>query len=72
MPIERNDAGVLEPAGDLGSQQGALPAGGIVGVMVENLLESHLAVQFEIEAPRARHPGRRGHVAAGRGTAGHR
>src|SRR5262249_10466147 len=49
MPMDRDDAGVLEPADDLGLQQETLPARGIVGVMGEKLPESPLAVQFEID-----------------------
>ncbi len=47
--IHRDDPRVFEPAGDLGFEQEAGAADGVVGVLVEDLLERHLAVQFLIE-----------------------
>ena len=47
--VDRHDAGVFEPAGDLGLEQEPLPAGRVVGVVVEDLLERHLAVQLGVE-----------------------
>ena len=47
--VDRDDPGVLQPAGDLGLEQEPLPAGGVVGVLVEDLLERHLAVQLRVE-----------------------
>jgi hypothetical protein len=40
---------VLEPAGDLGLDQKPPAAAGVVGVVVVNLLERHLAVQLAVE-----------------------
>ena len=40
---------MLQPAGDLGLEQEPLAADGVVGVMVEDLLERHLAVQLGVE-----------------------
>ena len=70
--IDRDDAGVLQPAGDLGLEQEARAAGRVVGVVVEDLLEGHLAVAARRRGRRRRRPGRRGRGAAGRGTAGRR
>ena len=47
--VDRDDAGVLQPAGDLGLDQEPLAADRVVGVMVEDLLERHLAVQLAIQ-----------------------
>ncbi len=47
--VDRDDPGVLEPAGDLGLEQEACSADRVVGVLVEDLLERHLAVQLLIE-----------------------
>ena len=49
-----------------------MPAGRVVGVVVVDLLERHLAVQLARRAPRRPRPGRRGRGAGGCGTAGHR
>ena len=40
---------MLQPAGDLGLQQEPLAAGRVVGVVVEDLLERHLAVQLGVQ-----------------------
>ena len=40
---------MFEPAGDLGLDQEPLAAGRVVGVVVEDLLERHLAVQLGVE-----------------------
>jgi hypothetical protein len=47
--IHRDDAGVLQPAGDLCFDQEPTAADQIVGALVEDLLESDLAVQLAIE-----------------------
>ena len=47
--VDRDDAGVLQAAGDLGLEQEAGAAGRVVGVAVEDLLERHLAVQLGVE-----------------------
>ena len=47
--VDRDDPGVLQPAGDLGLEQEPLAAGRVVGVVVEDLLERHLAVQLGVE-----------------------
>ena len=47
--VDRDDAGVLQPPGDLGLQQEAGAAVRVVGMAVEDLLQRHLAVQFRIE-----------------------
>jgi hypothetical protein len=47
--VGRHDAGMLQPAGDLGLEQESLPAGGVVGVPLEDLLERHLAVQLAVQ-----------------------
>ena len=49
QPVDRDDARVLQPAGDLGLQQEPLAAGRVVGVRVEDLLEGHLAVQLGVQ-----------------------
>ncbi len=48
-PINRDDARVLEPTGDLGLEQKPLAADRIVGVLVEYLLDGDLAMQLAIE-----------------------
>jgi hypothetical protein len=48
-PIDRHDAGVFQPAGDLGLEQEPLAAHAVVGVIVEDLLEGDLAVQLGIQ-----------------------
>jgi hypothetical protein len=48
-PIDGHNAGVFEPAGDLGLDQEPLAAVGVVGVVVEDLLQRHLAVQLGIQ-----------------------
>ena len=47
--VDRHDAGVLEPAGDLGLGDEPLAADRVVGVLLEDLLERHLAVQLAVE-----------------------
>ena len=47
--IDRHDARVLQPAGDLGLGDEPLAADGIVGVLLEDLLQRHLAVQLGIQ-----------------------
>ena len=47
--VDRDDPRVLEPAGDLGLEQEAGAADRVVGVLVEDLLERHLAVQLLVE-----------------------
>ena len=47
--VDRHDARVLQPAGDLRLQQEPLAAGRVVGVRVEDLLEGHLAVQLGVQ-----------------------
>ena len=47
--VDGHDARVLEAAGDLGLDEEPLAADRVVGVMVEDLLERHLAVQLAIE-----------------------
>ena len=47
--VNRHDAGVLEPAGHLGLQHEPLAAHRVVGVLLEDLLERHLAVQLAVE-----------------------
>ena len=47
--VDRDDPGMLQPAGDLGLQQEPLAADRVVGVVVEDLLERHLAVQLGVE-----------------------
>jgi hypothetical protein len=44
--VNRDDAGVLQAAGDLGLQQETRPAARVVGVRGLDLLEGHLAVQL--------------------------
>ncbi len=47
--VDRHDAGVFQAAGDLGLDQEPLAAGRVVGVVVEDLLERHLAVQLGVQ-----------------------
>ena len=46
--VDRNDARMLEPAGDLGLDQEALSARRVVSVVVEDLLERDLAVELGV------------------------
>ncbi len=48
--VNWHDAGMFKPAGDLGLEQEPLAAGGVVGMVVENLFECHLAVKFGVES----------------------
>ena len=48
--VDRHDPGVLQPAGDLGLEQEPLAADRVVGVVVEDLLERHLAIELGVEA----------------------
>ena len=47
--VDRDDPRVLQPAGDLGLEQEAGAADRVVGVLVEDLLERHLAVQLGVQ-----------------------
>jgi hypothetical protein len=47
--VDRDDARVLQPAGDLGLEQETGAACRVVGVLLEDLLEGHLAVQLLVE-----------------------
>ena len=47
--VDRDDPRVLQPAGDLGLEQEPLAADRVVGVVVEDLLQRHLAVQLRVE-----------------------
>ncbi len=47
--VDRDDAGVFQTAGDLGLDEEPLAAGGVVGVVVEDLLERDLAVELRVE-----------------------
>ena len=47
--VDRDDARVLQPTGDLGLQEEPPPAIGVVGVPVEDLLERHLAVELGVQ-----------------------
>ncbi len=49
QPVDRDDPGVFEPPRDLGLQQEPLAAGRVVGVVVEDLLECHLAIQLGVQ-----------------------
>src|SRR5262249_6382284 len=44
--VDRHNPRVLESAGNLSLQQEPLAAGGVVGVVVEDLLQRHLAMQI--------------------------
>src|SRR5262249_27651853 len=48
--IDRDDAWVLESPGDLGLEDKSLAAGRVVGMLLEDLLERHLAMQLDIES----------------------
>ena len=47
--VNRHDPGVLQPAGDLRLGDEPLPAHRVVGVLLEDLLQRHLAVQLAVE-----------------------
>ena len=47
--VDGDDSGVLQAAGDLSLEQEAAAADRVVGVVVEDLLQRHLAVQFVVE-----------------------
>ncbi len=47
--VDRDDAGMLESAGDLGLEEESSAAVGVVGVEVEDLLECDLAVELGVE-----------------------
>ncbi len=47
--VDGDNPRVLQPAGDLGLDQKPLTADRVVGVVVEDLLERHLAVQLAIQ-----------------------
>ena len=47
--VDGDDAGVLQAAGDLGLDEEPPAAGRVVGVLLEDLLERDLAVQFAVE-----------------------
>ena len=47
--VDGHDPRVLQSAGDLGLDQEPLAAGGVVGMVVEDLLERHLAMQLGIQ-----------------------
>ena len=47
--VDGDDPGVLQAAGDLGLDQEPGAAVGVVGVVVEDLLEGDLAVQLGVE-----------------------
>ncbi len=49
QPVDRDDPGVFEPPGDLGLHQEPLAADRVVGVVVEDLLECHLAIQLGVQ-----------------------
>ena len=46
--VDRDNARVLQPARDFGLKHEASPAGRVVRVLLENLLEGHLAVQLGV------------------------
>src|SRR5262249_29341908 len=48
-PIHGHNARMLQSPGNLGFKQKPLPAHGIVRVVVQDLLEGHLAVQLAVE-----------------------
>ena len=48
--VDRDDPGMLEPAGDLGLGEESESADRVVGTMVEDLLEGDLAVSSESRA----------------------
>ncbi len=47
--VNRHDSRMFEPAGDLGFQDEPRAAGGIVGVLVEDLLEGDLTIELGVE-----------------------
>ena len=47
--IHGHDARVLQAAGNLGLGDEPMPADGVVGVLLEDLLQCHFAVQLAIE-----------------------
>ena len=47
--VDRDDAGMLQAASDLGLDEEARSAGGVVGAVVENLLESNFAVELGVK-----------------------
>ena len=47
--VDWHDTGVLKSAGDLGLDQKALAAAGVIGVAIEDLFERHLTVQLAVE-----------------------
>ena len=47
--VDRDDPGVFQPAGDLGLEQEPLAADRVVGVVVEDLLQGHLAIQLGVQ-----------------------
>ena len=49
QPIDGDDPRVLQAAGDLGLEQEPRPARRFVGVVVEDLLERHLAVKLGVD-----------------------
>ena len=48
--VDRDDARMLEPAGDLGLEQESAAALRVIGVRVEDLLERDLAMQLAVES----------------------
>ena len=46
--VDRYDAGMLEAAGDFGLEQEAMATDGVVGVLVEDLLQGHFPVQLDV------------------------
>ena len=49
QPVDRDDPGVFESTGDLGLDQEPLATGRVVGVVVEDLLECHLAIELGVQ-----------------------
>jgi hypothetical protein len=49
QPVNGDDPRVLQPAGDLGLAEKPLAAFGVVGVIIEDLLQRHLAVQLGVQ-----------------------
>ena len=47
--VDGDDAGVLQPAGDLGLGDEPLAADRVVGVLLQDLFQRHLAVQLAVE-----------------------
>ena len=52
--VDRDDAGVFQPAGDLGLEQEPTSAVRVVRVRVEDLLQRHLAVELGVEGDKDR------------------